>query len=445
MGKKQRRNPLSLTLAHRWLVVLLVLVFPALCFAQPAYDPGAILLNVRDRLLPELGRLQRYTCVQTITRRYYRPEPHVLTPPCAELIAAHDKRTHELTLLRWDRLRMEVAIADGQNVYSWVGAPRFEEGTLEKLAGSGPLGSGDFGPFLHAILGKAAVSFQEEQTTEDKHFLLYSYQMPLSRSNYRIKGDKGWMPIGYSGTFSLDPAGSDIVTLKIRSDELPGNKAVCQANSEIDYGRVAIHDRAILIPRETRLGIIDPKGTETLSTTEYSNCREYASKSRLFFDAPQDHPATPAAQSSRVAGQIPRGLHFVGRIVTPIDSETAAAGDPVDVVLLKPLRDANRLIAPVGTPLHARLKRVEQWLAGYTQVTLQFETMELNGTAIPVRARADLAPQPQSRGAGSMLVSRDPASLDTTTLTFRGERLHFQQFDWGWTTLPLDPTDDKNF
>jgi hypothetical protein len=270
--------------------------------------------------------------------------------------------------------------------------------------------------------------------------LQYTYQMPLNRSSYHIKGDKGWIVTGYSGTLLLDPADSDVVTLRIRSDELPENKAVCQASSEIDYARVAIHDRSVLIPRETRLGIIDPKGTETLSTTEYSKCREYASKTRLLFEAPQDHPVG-SAQNSTVTAQLPAGLHFAGRIVTPLDSETAAAGDPVEVVLQKPMRDANHvLIAAAGTLLHARLKRVEQWVAGYTQITLEFETMELNGTTVPLRARADVAPLARSR---SILVSYDPESLDTTSISFRGDRLRFQQFDWGWTTLPLDPRDDK--
>src|SRR5215471_11974683 len=194
---KQPRNPLS----SRWtLPALALLACPFPGFPQQSYDPNAVLLSARDRLLPELERLPRYTCVQTITRRYYRPEPHVLTPSCAELIAAHAKRRHELTLLKWDRLRMEVAIADGQNVYSWVGAPRFEEGALEKLAGSGPLGSGDFGPFLNSILRKAEVSFRETQTAQKSPLLLYAYQMPLNRSSYHIKGDKGWMLTGYSGT-----------------------------------------------------------------------------------------------------------------------------------------------------------------------------------------------------------------------------------------------------
>jgi hypothetical protein len=137
----------------------------------------------------------------------------------------------------------------------------------------------------------------------------------------------------------------------------------------------------------------------------------------------------------------------LGRIVTPIDSETAAAGDPIDAVLRKPLRGAaNVTLAPAGALLHARLKRVEQWLGGYTQIALQFETIEVNGAAIPLRARADLAPLASwTRGAGGMLVSRDPTSLDTTTFTLRGEHLHLRQFDWGWTTLPVNSKGDEPF
>lgn len=34
-------------------------------------------------------------------------------------------QTGKLVLRSWDRVRLEVAILEGKNVYSWVGAPRF--------------------------------------------------------------------------------------------------------------------------------------------------------------------------------------------------------------------------------------------------------------------------------------------------------------------------------
>jgi hypothetical protein len=407
-----------------------------------------------------MERLPRYTCVQTINRRYYLPQSRGERSSCAELIAAHQNRKHELPLKGWDRLRLEVAIADGQDVYSWIGAPKFEKDALEKLAGRGPLGSGDFGPFLSSILQRATVSFQKEEVVDGRRLLLFSYDMPLEQSRYYIKGDKGWLVTAYSGTLLLDPANSDIASMSVRSAEQSENKTVCQALSEVDYGRVPIHDRAILIPRETRLRMIDPGGAESLSTVKYSGCREYSSQSKMFFEEPQNSPATQVKQESAPPRPLPVGLHFTGRIVTPVDSDTAAAGDPIEVVLRKPMRDGKKTIAPDGALLHARLIRVEQQAAGLTQIALHFETMELNGATIPLRATpnstpmvrsrlaaitSDLGPLDRSRFADLTLVSPDATALDITTLTVRGNRLLFRQLDWRWTTLSLDPKNDNPF
>jgi len=445
MCSERLRKQLRLWLLR--LPALAVLAAASTSLAQEAYDPHAVLVSVRNRLLPELERLPRYTCVQTIMRRYFRPEPHGPRPSCTELIAAQQERRHELPLMGWDRLRLEVAIVDGENVFSWVGAPKFEAGTFEKLSAGGPMGSGDFGPFLNSILGVATVSFQKEQTVDGKRLLLYSYQMPLSRSHYEIKADKGWMLTGYSGTFLLDPLAPDIVTLSVHTDELPDNKQVCQAISEVEYGRISIHDRPILLPRETSLRMIDPRGSDTLSNTTYSDCREYTSKSTIFFDVPPEGTVKSGARDSTAPPKsLPPGLRLLGRIVTPVDSDTAAAGDPIDVVLRKPLRYGNNVvIAPAGTPLHARLTRVQQWVGNYTQIAFQFETIEINGVKVPLRAQADFSPVGPSRVPGSTVVSQSSASRDITTINIRGERAHFRQFDWGWTTLPIDPKDDQPF
>jgi hypothetical protein len=437
---------------RRWLA-LAVLAYAVAALAQETPEADAVLLRVRDRMLPELERLPRYTCVQTITRRLYVPESQTPGSSCAEVIAARQNRTHELPLMKWDRLRLEVAIADGQNVFSWAGAPRFEADAFEKLAGGGPLGSGDFGPFLSSILHVATVSFQKDQVVEGRRLLLYSYDMPLERSQYYIKGDKGWIVSAYSGTLLVDPVSLDVVSMSVRSGALPENKQVCQTLSEVDYTRIPIHDRAILIPQETRLRTIDPGGAESLSTTKYSGCREYSSQSRLFLQGPPSGPDAEVKHES-APPPLPPGLHFTGRIVTPVDSETAAAGDPIEVVLRKPLRDGKNSIAPAGALLHARLVRVEQQAAGFTIIALRFETMELNGTTIPLRATADLTPMDRSRFAAITsdlgpldrsrftdvtLVSQDAASLDTTVLTVRGARLLVRQLDLRWTTLPLEP------
>jgi hypothetical protein len=198
-------------------------------------------------------------------------------------MAEHEQQAGTLVLRSWDRLRLEVAIVEGKNVFSWVGAPRFEGDALEQLAGHGPLSSGDFGPFLNSIFNQATLTFKSEERAGQRRLLTYSYDMPVERSRYGLKAKEGWVVTAYNGILVIDPDAGDIVSLTVRTAELPESNPACQAISEVEYGRTQIHDRMVLIPRQTRLITINRQRGEARSVTTYSSCREYASTVRLLF------------------------------------------------------------------------------------------------------------------------------------------------------------------
>jgi len=169
---------------------MLAVTLPALAQIKP--DPADVLQHTSERLLADLKRMPRYTCVQTITRTYYEGKHQFGRPSCSSLISEHNARTKKLSVEGWDRLRLEVALVEGTSVYSWVGAPRFTDDTLDKLAGYGPLGSGDFGVFLNGILNHAAPIFQGEHIVDGSRLFEYSYEMPLGQSSYRVKVPGGF-------------------------------------------------------------------------------------------------------------------------------------------------------------------------------------------------------------------------------------------------------------
>ncbi len=468
-----------------WIIALLVIAAPVVLGQQTPVAPDAeeVLRRVRGRLLADLDRLPRYTCVQTITRRYYRARSGHAS--CSTLIAEHDQRKDSLKLSVWDRLRLEVAIVQGKNVFSWVGEPRFDNNTLQRLGGGGPIGSGDFGPFLHAILSRASVTFKEQIPAANRQLLAYSYDMPLANSSYMVQTNKSWTPSAYSGVLVIDPEAGDpeagdakagdIVSLTVRTAELPESNPDCQAISEVYYGRTEIHDRQILIPRETRLINITRNGSEVHSQTEYASCREYAAKSRILLDdapelqttpsstppapgAPSSAPPANAAPSSALSGPgapssatptpitpFPAGLHFRARIITLIDSDNAAAGDRVEAVLQSPIRGRNNVeLAPAGTRLHARLVGMEEVYGSYFRLSLQFESIELKGVAVPLRATPDRSmPNGASIATSPVFVTSTPYTEDVTYLTFSRQHLHLEQFDWSWTTLGSRAGDER--
>jgi hypothetical protein len=412
------------------MAITVVAAATAAARAQQAPDPENTLRRTQERLLADLARLPRYTCVQTITRHYYRPRSEGQS--CKALIKAHDKSSNELNASGWDRLRLEVAIAGGQNVFSWVGAASFEEDNFGELAGQGPLGSGDFGSFLDSVLRRTTLSFRAQKVVNGRRFLEYSYDMPENKSRYMVLTDAGWAPTAYNGTLLLDANAADVVSLTVRTAELPESNPACQANSEVKYQRTAIHDSMVLIPWETRLNTIDRTGSETISLTTYQKCREYASKSRMLLSAPPDTGAAGPAPPPPPTPLSP-DLRFQCRIVTPIDSDTGAAGDPIEGVLRSPIHDKkDNLVVPAGAHLHGRLTRLEHRSEYYESVRIgvQWESIDFNGRTAPLRA----APEPFPAIKAVSVVS-DGESPGERVFVFRKQHLHLEQFDWNWTTL----------
>lgn len=435
-------------------VLAAMLIFKLAGSAQSP-DPTKVLQATGERLLADLKRMPRYTCVQTITRTYYETKHRFDRASCSTLISEHDRRKKKLPVAGWDRLRLEVALVDGNSVYSWVGAPRFTDDTLDRLAGSGPLGSGDFGVFLSGILHHAALDFQGERVVDGSRLFEYSYEMPIGKSSYRVKVPDGWKVTGYSGTLLLDPQDNDLVQLVVRTDELPSASSACQATSEVSYKRIPIHERMALVPQETKLYTINTTGDESMSETSYANCREYTSTVKMIFGgetisgSSSPSATNPPADDTSAPVPLPSGLRFNAHITTPLEINTAAAGDPIEAVLTKPMREKKKtVIASTGTRLHGRLRTVKVSTRAFNtfQIGIQFESIEIEGRNIPLSA-VFYAPSRAMFVGGNPYRMRflEPAdSFVGGTFFFNEVPVRPKQFDSEWITVtPGEKKDSK--
>ena len=416
--------------------------------AQITPDPARVLQAAGQKLLADLQRMPRYTCVQTITRTYYEGKHHFEHPSCSSLITEHNARKKKLSVEGWDRLRLEVALVDGKSVYSWVGAPRFSDDTLDKLAGSGPLGSGDFGVFISGILHRAKLKFQGERIVDGSRLFEYSYEMPIGKSSYSVKIPHGWAITGYSGTLLLDPEASDLAGLVVRTDELPPASAACQAISEVTYKRTPIHQRMVLVPHETRLYTITATGNESMSQTTYANCREYSSTVKMIFggETSSAGPAAPVTPPAEPPAPLPPGLEFHAHITTPLASDPAAAGDPIEAILTSPMHDRKkRVIAPTGTLLHGRLRSVRSWTDAFDslQIGVQFESIEIGGKNVPLSAILYPPARAIFMAGNRMRFLPSDNSFIGGTFFFNDAHLRPKQLDADWITVAPDEGKDK--
>lgn len=433
------------------LALIALLLGPVLGFGQESSpDPMTTLARARERLLDDVARLPRYTCVQTIKRQYFAsPFNSEIANSCTDIITAHDKRRHELALDSWDRLRLEVAAAGRTAIYSWVGATRLGEATLKEIAGKGAFGSGDFGPFITAIFTVATLKFEKETVVNGRRLLEYSYDVPANVSKYQIMetNSKDWFRTAYTGTFLLDPADSDLVRLTVRTAELPPETGKCQAISEVDYGRVLIHGGLALIPQQTRLRVIGRTGEETFNVATYANCHEFGSKTVIRFDS-ADVSTSGAANKPALPTEnpFPPGLHFDLRIVTPIDSDVAAAGDRLDAVLRSPIRDKKgNVLATAGTHLHGRLVKMEQHSPPATvlEFAVVMESIDMNGTAAPISMVLD--PHNGSLAYHVNKIKYGQLIASDGHFSYYGMHLKVDHLDAkGVTTAPVPPKNEES-
>jgi hypothetical protein len=249
----------------------------------------------------------------------------------------------------------------------------------------------------------------------------------------------------------LDSQANDLVQLVVRTDELPSASSACQAISEVNYKRTPIHQRMDLVPHETRLYTITATGSESMSQTTYANCREYSSTVKMIFGG-ETTDLRPAAAAITPAADPPAplsaGLHFNAHITTPLDIDTAAAGDPIEAVLITPMRDKKKnVIAPAGARLHGRLRTVKWWIDPFDslQIAVQFESLEIGNRNVPLSAI--LYPPPQAIFVGGnpyrMRFRKSDDSFIGGTFFFNEFRLRPKQLDSEWITVAPGADKDK--
>ena len=171
------------------------------------------------------------------------------------------------------------------------------------------------------------------------------------------------------------------------SAELPKAIGYCQVRRELDYARVRIGGNDALIPSGTHVLALGQDGGEWTNENAYSQCHEYVGESVVRFDNPDpaDRSAgtTPADPGNRQPVAIPSGLKFDCRIVTPLDSNRSAAGDPVEAVLRSPIRDfRGKVLVPSGAHIHGRLTKFSERSAtryekASYEIAIRFSNIEI--------------------------------------------------------------------
>jgi hypothetical protein len=341
-------------------------------YAQDAQDPADVLVQVREKLLPRTNALSKYTCVQTVDRSYFVRSEASPRPSCDQIGATRKKQLYKLQLDHTDRMRFEVAFPYAHELFSWTDSGHFESLSLNELIDYGPNATGTFGTSLAEIFLGAGTHFQYRG--RQGSLIEYGFHVSPEDSHSLFRGARQWMPTAYDGTVSINSQALDVERLTVDTADLPPETGLCVSETALDYRNAGSDNAGLLLPREGRTRFVLREGHQEIENrTTFSACRE--AQPRVVRLQP-----VPAA--------LPDKLPVALELITPIDSDKSAEGDPVMARVMedvlgseeKPGQIPGHVYIVQGSTVRGRIMRIEHHLApNRFLITLVFETVEIDG------------------------------------------------------------------
>lgn len=315
--------------------------------AQPAGE-AALPLITRIRLQAQrnLTRLPNFTCLETIERSRRRLP----------------SRRYDLI----DIARVEVALAQGKELFAWPGSGRFDDRELRDLIPGGATGNGSFALHARAVfLGQHTV-FESlgEADWNGKPAYHYRYNVKQPFSGFTLRNGERSAVIGYAGEFWALRSNLDLLRLTVSGVDVPAELEISAHQETLEYQRVPIGEADYLLPLSSEMSLTDAGGVESRNRTTFSACKQYGAESAIIFDAPEEGSpeavAAAEAKNAEVREAVEGGLPIEIEIASGLILGKTAVGDALTARVARDVKRDKQTLIPKGAVLTGRVIHFER-------------------------------------------------------------------------------------
>jgi hypothetical protein len=414
----------------------------ALCLILRTEDDAhAILRQIGQAVGVALSRSDNYICSQDLSRFYY-------TMVSSETVCRQPPELPSTPMMLEDRLKLDVAVSQGGEIYSWHGERKFSASSVGEVVRQGPISSGSFTGYLHNIFGENGVQFQFKGRTKQDgvDVFAFDYEVPLASSHYEVQSGKGYERVPFHGSFSARTGSLELYSLTVTAegDKLSPKTNICAAETRLTYQNVKIADHESLLPASFDLLIGTHAGVFTESKGRYSSCREYRGESTVSYDT-DDNSSAAAKPAELQSEPLNTGLVLPIVLRTEIDEDTAYAGLPVEATLQHDvkIRKGEKLLR--GATLRGTLTQFQIYHQPSHAVSLKMEFSNITdgsklylceATHLPMQELVQTSMSRGRRMAPAVTTISDPAD---GSMLFQVKHLHLRKYDAEFITVaPLN-------
>lgn len=356
--------------------------------AAPDAAQREFFAGVRQHMIQTIRQQPNYTCLETIDRS-------------SRASGAKEFRAD-------DRVRLEVALVDGKEMFAWPGSKQFEDTDLQNFFSGGMYGTGEFAAFARGIFGGATTTFKIEgqQTLDGAPAQQYSFRVQMEHGML-LQGPHQKALAGYHGSFYVRPGSQDVVRMELESDDLHGLLDLRRVTDSIEYGRMKIGEGDFLLPVSGETIMYSVGGDASRNHVAFSGCHEFTGESKLIFGDAAGAGDSLGALSAKQEIHLPGNLTVNVRLNADIDLDSAAVGDPVTAALYNDVKVKGKVVLPKGAVVSGRIVRLERSV-NYTVLGLMFQDADTDQGHAALNLSFDQSEGPDVLGRSDRWSMRSP-------------------------------------
>ncbi|MEO8100501.1 MAG: hypothetical protein ABI811_22575 [Acidobacteriota bacterium] len=345
-------------------VLIALLILPAWAQLSGSAPEALLLARVREKMMDNLTNQPDYTCLETVERMRQAPGGGFLMQ---------------------DTLRLEVALVDSKEMFSWPGAKEFEDKDIRELVSSGMFGNGNYGIYNRMLFLGAGPAFvyHGEVPINGRPAARYDFQVKATRSGYHLSVGQHEAVVGFHGSIFADPATADLRRVEIYADDIPLELGLTSSEDSIDYVRAWIGDQEFLLPSDSTLRMVT-HDSDSRNHVRFSGCRKFSGESSLIFDDAEIEALSATPVEVREA-TLPVDVLLPLEIRSELKLTESAVGDVVTAMLTSDIRRGREKVAPKGAVAKGRVVQLDRFASGYV-LDIRFTDLEWPGGHATVKA-----------------------------------------------------------
>ncbi len=296
--------------------------------------------TVQQGVLNDLARVPTYTCTETIDRMQ-RTFPEQQFRPV-------------------DRVRVEIAIVNGYEMFGWPGEDRIAQRDLTRMV-AGFIGSGDLTMHVREVFSRPPEDIVRSgfEDRQGHAAIRYNFRVTADDSGWRVRANTDEvLPVGYHGSFWIGRDSLDLLEVDFEADDVPRVLGFADFSKVIRYSRVRIGDANFMLPQLVRTSAADLNGEDRLNEARFEQCHQYSVESVIRYDAPEDSIDKRANVNPPPVASLPDTFEISALLENGIDSDGAAIGDPVRARTQQSIRVNGTTVVPKNATLVSRIVRI---------------------------------------------------------------------------------------